>query len=566
MLLRKHQYMALVSVSLSVFALANCADSDGPSGSNGGSNAGKAGANEPGAGAVGKAAGGGGHAGSNSHAGESETAGDSSEGGGAGKPAAGSSGTASGGTGGTGGAAHPGGSSNAGEGGEGGMGDDGGAAGTGGPTGPHVNAILKYDFSEGSGSLAADSSGSGLDGTLSVATAWTAQGRNGAGLAMTGGIPPTAYLTVPPGVFKGVTATTIATWVKLNADLQWNRIFDFGNGLGDPDARFMYLTTNKAAFGVFFSMYGGSGAREPTISTGTFLPLNVWKHVAVTVGNGGKRAIYLDGFPAAEATTLDVPPSELEPLSAVSYLGKSRFVNDDPGLNGTLDEFMVYDRVLTPAEIAALAAPKGDYTRIPFDEGAGTTSADTSTRAVNATLTDATWATGRLGAAVQLSGAAQYVTLANPLAGCTDSLTIAMWVKEITASPFARLLDFGGTNDNFMFLTPNGDAGKMRLSIHPNTTAGNETIVFSTATLPADSTWHHVAVVLSPTTASIYVDGALGGSGASTITPAVLGATNEHWLGKSRFATDAYFNGAFDEVRISCRAYTADEIKSLAFH
>ncbi len=116
-------------------------------------------------------------------------------------------------------------------------------------------------------------------------------------------------------------------------------------------------------------------------------------------------------------------------MSGDSWLGKSRFAAD-PGLNATLDEFTVYDRVLSPAEVATLAAPKGDYARIPFDEGSGTTSTDTSTRAVNATLTDATWASGRLGAAVQLSGDSQYVTLANPLAGCTDSLTIALWVKD----------------------------------------------------------------------------------------------------------------------------------------
>lgn len=572
MLLRKHQYIVLASASLSVFVLANCADNDGPSGSSGGSGAGRAGADAgasaaghagagAGAGAGGKAEGGSSHAGANSSAGEpSETAGDSSEGGGAGKPGAGAGGTAGGGSGGI----PNGGSNNTGDAGEGGMGDDGGAAGTGGPTGPHANAILKYTFDEGTGLVASDSSGSGLNGTVSVGTAWTAQGRNGAGLALTGGVLPTTYVTVPPGVFKNVTATTIATWVKLNADLQWARIFDFGNGLADPANRFIYLTPHNAPQGVFFSTYGGPG-REPTASTGTYLPLNVWKHVAVTIADGGKRTMYLDGFPAAESTTLDVPPSELEPLSAASYLGKSRFA-DDPGLNGTLDEFMVYDRVLAPAEIAALAAPKADYTRIPFDEGTGTTSADSSTRAVNATLNGATWASGRLGAAVQLSGANQYVTLANPLAGCTDSLTIAMWVKEVAAGNFARLLDFGGTNDNFMFLTANGDAGKMRLSIH---VTGNETIVLSPTTLPADSTWHHVAIVVSPAAASIYVDGALGGTTltpTNPVTPAVLGVTNEHWLGKSRFSVDPYFNGSFDEVRISCRAYTADEIKSLAFH
>jgi hypothetical protein len=550
MLLRKHQIIALVSGTLSVLALTNCSDSDTvPDAGGGSSGSGKAGASVQG-GSAGKG-GSSNPQGGNAHAGSpNETGGDSAEAGGAGKPSAGSSGTG-----------NPGGGNNTGDAGTAGAEDDGGAAGAGGGhTGPHVGAILKYAFDEGSGLLAADSSGSGLDGTLAIATAWTAQGRTGAGLALTGGLLPTAYLSVPAGLFTDVKSTTIAAWVKLTADVPWNRIFDFGGKGVGTDTRFMYLTTNTPD-GMRFSTYGGVDTREATVTTKTLLPLGVWKHVAVTAAEGGKRAIYIDGFPAAEATTVDVPPSELEPMSTDSWLGKSRFPTD-AGLNGVLDDFTVYDRVLSASEIAALAFPKADYTRIPFDEAAGTTSADVSTRAVNASLTGATWASGRLGAAVQLSGASQYVTLANPIAGCTDSLTIALWVKEAAAANWARVFDFGGTTDNFMFLTPNNADGKLQLSIH---ITGVETKLISATTLPADATWHHLAVVVSPAAATVFIDGASVGTSLLPVTPAVLGATNEHWLGKSRF-DDPYFNGSFDEVRISCRAFTPDEIKNLAFH
>ena len=253
-------------------------------------------------------------------------------------------------------------------------------------------------------------------------------------------------------------------------------------------------------------------------------------------------------------------------MSADSWIGKSRFTAD-VGLSGVLDDFQIYDRVLEPTEIATLANPQGDYARIPFDEGTGATSLDTSTRAVNATLNGATWASGRLGAAVALSGDSQYVALANPLSGCTDSLTVAMWVKQAASTPWARLFDFGGTNDNFMFLTANNGAnsgaGYLQMNVH---TTALETMVISSTTLPADSTWHHVAAVISPISSSLYLDGSVIANTPTLVTPAVLGATNENWLGKSRFTTDAYFNGAFDEVRVACRAYTPDEIKSLAFH
>jgi hypothetical protein len=434
----------------------------------------------------------------------------------------------------------------------------------GGSPGPHQAPILNYAFNEGTGTLAADSSPSGLNGTLSTA-AWTVNGRTGAGLALSGGLPPTTFVKVPPGIFSNVKSTTIAAWVKLAANVPWSRIFDFGGAGGGADARFMYLTPDTNGAGMRFSTYGGSAAREATITTGTLLPLNVWKHVAVTVEDGGKRAIYIDGYPAAKATTVDVAPSELEPLAASSWLGKSRF-DLDGGFNGVLDDFLVYDRVLSAAEIATLANPKADYSRLAFDEAAGTTSADASERGVNATFTDATWASGVTGAAVLLSGTpatAQYVTLSNPLAGCTTELTVALWVKQTAASPWARIFDFGGTNDNFMFLTPSNIDGKLQLNIHAKPPIA-ETVVVSASAYPVDAAWHHVAVVVSSTVASLYIDGNVVGNAPTPVTPAVLGATNEHWLGKSRFP-DAYFKGSFDELRISCRALTSDEIKNLAF-
>lgn len=440
-------------------------------------------------------------------------------------------------------------------------GGDAGAGGEGGAPGPHTGPVLDYNFDAGLGLSVLDSSGNALNGVLSVA-AWSPQGRNGASLLLLGGLLPTTYVTVPAGVFTDAKATTIAAWVKLTANAPWHRIFDFGNGAADAANRFMYLTPNNGA-GLRFSYYGGAAEREATVTTAATLPLNLWKHVAVTLAESGEQTIYVDGFPAGKNASVAIPPSELEPLAAASWLGKSRF-DSDAGFAGQMDDFKVYDRVLAPAEIAALAFPKSDYTRITFDEGSGAASDDVSDRGVDATLSDGVaWASGRLGASAVLSGDAQYVTLANPLAGCTDELTLALWVRHDEARPWSRIFDFGGTLDNFMFLTPSTHEGKLQLSIFREGTTEN--IIVSETTVPPNGTWHHVGLTISTTVATVFIDGESVGSAPSPKTPALLGATNEHWLGKSRFGTDPYFKGAFDEVRISCRAFTPDEMKNLAF-
>lgn len=550
-MLSKRSLFLFLTGSIGLLALTNCSDNDivvgaaGNSGSDGsdagssakGGSAGKSGSTGSPGGATGEAGtpdGEGGNGGSGNEAGDS----------------AGGSGNVSGS-----GAAS--GNGTIGEGGS------GGEAGAPEPTGPHQNPILKYNFDAGSGLVVLDVAGSGLNATLST-NSWASTGRTGAGLALAGGIPPAAYVTVPPGIFKNVKSTTIAAWVKIGVDLAWSRIFDFGNAASGTETRFMYLTPNNGT-GMRFSTYGGADTRESTITTSTLLPTNIWKHVAVTSEEGGKRAIYIDGHPAARATTVDVTPSELEPLGANSWLGKSRF--PDAGLSGTMDDFTVYDRVLSPAEIATLAYPKADYSRLAFDEASGTVSADASDRAVNATLNGATWSSGvpgLSGAAVQLNGVDQFVTLNNPLSGCTTEATIALWVKQETSQPWARILDLGGTSDNFMFLTPAGVDGKLQLNIHA-TPPIVETVVTSGSAYPTDGAWHHVAVVISGLVASLYIDGNVSGNTPLPVTPLVLGATNNNWLGKSRFP-DPYFKGALDELRVSCRAFTSDEIKNLAFH
>src|SRR5262249_39763367 len=149
------------------------------------------------------------------------------------------------------------------------------------------------------------------------------------------------------------------------------------NAAGD---QFMYLTLSgyepgpptppPPYDGIHLSSYGGSVTNENWFGTKTHFPTSVWKHIAVT-GSAGDRKLYIDGFPAAvRLAGPNVPPRQMEPMSPNSWLGKSRFPAD-PGLNGTLDDFRIYNRVLTPTEIEDLAWPQHDYSFWRFDETSG---------------------------------------------------------------------------------------------------------------------------------------------------------------------------------------------------
>ncbi|NVB84971.1 MAG: LamG domain-containing protein [Kofleriaceae bacterium] len=433
---------------------------------------------------------------------------------------------------------------------------------------PHL--ILHYAF-EDSATAVTDSSSRQKDGTLNAVSGWTADGRVGRALAMTGGNPANVFVSMPDGVLTDVDDFTIAFWVKMNTVADWARVYDFGNGLADPQNRFMYFTPAgfsgvPAQRGTMASSYGGAASNELVALSPTILPTGAWKHVAI-VGTSGARTIYVDGYPALKVENGPmVPPREMEPMGNASWLGKGRF--PDPGLDGTLDEFMIYDRALTQAEVADLAWPGMDYSYWRFDEGTGGAAKDSSDRNIPTALgTGVTWKPGRLGMALDFPGGAAgatgpTVTLAtNPLANCTTELSVSAWIKLDAVQNWARVFDFGTGDTRFIYLAPSDGAGMHFAMVSEH---GLFDLV-APAPVAADGNWHHVAAtVAADGTVNLYIDGANVKTGSSPmVKPSDFATMSDLWLGKSRF-NDPYLDGAIDELRIGCRALTADEIMTLS--
>jgi hypothetical protein len=451
--------------------------------------------------------------------------------------------------------------------------DSGGGSGDGSIIGPTDMLMVDYEFEDGTGAMVTDSA-RGLNATLSNPAMWTANGRNGKGIAMTAAIPASQYVSLPDGILTTTNDFTITAWVKLTSNPIWARVYDIGNGLPDPANRFMYLTLNgfapgtTTADGVHADSYGGTPSNESVVATYTFMPVNVWKHIAVT-GSGGQRKLYIDGFPAA---TLDngpaIAPQEMEPISPQSWIGKSRF-DSDSGFSGSIDEFRIYSRVLTASEIQDLAWPKNDYSYWRFDDSSGTAAKDSSDHHLATSLANgASWTTGRLGGAIGFGGGAaddnapHLVIAGNPLAGCTNAFSISLWIRINEDVPNSRVFDFGTAATHDIYLTPNDGTG-MHFSM--KSPAGTVDLVTSTPPVPADRTWHHVAMTMDAgNTVVLFVDGTpVKTQPSPNVRPSDFANLAEAYLGRSR-GHDPYFNGAIDELRIGCRAFTPDEIKNLS--
>jgi hypothetical protein len=147
-----------------------------------------------------------------------------------------------------------------------------------------------------------------------------------------------------PATVANYSSITLAARVKWNGGKDWQRVFDFGNGT----AQYLFLAPGGGGVMRFAIKNGGA---EQTMDT-TALPLGEWVHIAVTLG-GNVGCLYVNGALVSTAA-ITISPTNFSP--ALNYLGKSQYAAD-PYFNGVIDDFRVYNRVLTSNEVSSLAIP-----------------------------------------------------------------------------------------------------------------------------------------------------------------------------------------------------------------
>ena len=142
------------------------------------------------------------------------------------------------------------------------------------------------------------------------------------------------YLQLPYEVSNSE-ELTIALWVKWGTSSNWQRIFDFGNGT----SQYMFLTPSNGSIMRFAIKNGGD---EQTVNCKQRLPINQWKHIAVSIGKD-KTTIFIDGEENASSTGITIKPSDIHPV--LNYIGRSQFTAD-PNFQGTIDDLRIYNYAL----------------------------------------------------------------------------------------------------------------------------------------------------------------------------------------------------------------------------
>ncbi|WCH96255.1 glycoside hydrolase family 127 protein [Streptomyces moderatus] len=170
---------------------------------------------------------------------------------------------------------------------------------------------------------------------------------------------------------------------------------------------------------------------------------------------------------------------------------------------------------------------------------------------------------GRFGTAAEnVRGSYQYVDLPAAVLGDATAITLSAWVRPTHDANWARVFDFGDNDTRYLYLAARNANGVPRFAVTTGGPGGEQGLD-GTAALPLGR-WSHLAVTIGGGTGTLYVNGsAVARNTAMTLTPAALGTLANNWLGRSNFAADPVFAGAYDEFNVWSRTLSAAEITEL---
>jgi len=391
-----------------------------------------------------------------------------------------------------------------------------------------------------------DSSGNGNDGILNGDPQWVA-GKIGGALEFNGD----DYVNCGNGPSLQIQdVITMAFWFQVEA---FQNTWEAFMAKGDDS----YRTSRGGGTGDATHM-GVSGTSIGSFNGTVIVTGGQWHHMSA-VYDGSEARIYIDGV----LDTTNPGTGQINISNYDFWIGNN---SQQTGrfFHGLLDEVMIYDRVLSEAEILYLAGERAT----PVDPGTDGLVAyyafendanDSSGNELHGTLVgDAKFAEGPAGygTALDLDGDGDYVDCGTPpQLDITEQITFTYWIKAVALDKgWNTVLSRGddswrssraGTN-NFMEAAVGGTSGNYIYGV----------------TLVDDDNWHHVGAVYDGATFYLYVDGELDASEESTGNITV--SSYPLYIGNNSQNTDREWTGLIDEVVIYNRALSVGEIRYLA--
>jgi hypothetical protein len=439
------------------------------------------------------------------------------------------------------------------------------------------NPVGWWKFDEGTGQYVYDVSGNGNTGTLGTSTSaepadptWTT-GKLGKGLSFDG---VNDYVGSFGSSISPVGSRTVSVWFKtLNTTrggLVGNRPFADSHG-------FVFTVNKDVAGNLSYFHTGGS-----VLDVAAGITTGVWYHaVAAYDVPSATVKLYLNGLLIGTGTSFSA-----EAASEFNGIIGDESDRKNHPFNGLIDDVRIYNRALTAGEVAQMYnSTKDGYlgnikvstglvgywklddnnalTSVIDYSGKGNTGTAYNWGVVTSTSVMST-STAMIGKAFGFDGVNYYVSVPDPANGILDfgtgNFTVSSWIKTESSATIYE--------DNFLAKLGTNAPGypgwqlavlnsKLYIGLDDDT---GWTVNLSNKTVN-DNVWHHIVLVRTGGTGTIYIDGVLDKSFAGRSgnfdnnQPVYMG-------GLYNFGSqERSFPGIVDEVKIWNYARSATEIQ-----
>ncbi|WP_277212159.1 LamG-like jellyroll fold domain-containing protein [Isoptericola croceus] len=209
---------------------------------------------------------------------------------------------------------------------------------------------LHYTMDDIADDVVPDTSGNGLDGTISGSTAVIESEGGGAALDLLGGSGG-GYVTLPRELLDGATDLTVSAQVRWDGvGGGWQRVFDLGS---DTD-RYLFTTPSSGGGNLRSAVTTGGGGGEAQVTGYGALQAGDWVTLTTTLDTtAGSVTTYLDGV-AVDSAPTGIAAGELltEAATSAGYIGRSFY--PDPRFDGAIDDFQVFRAALSAEQVAGL--------------------------------------------------------------------------------------------------------------------------------------------------------------------------------------------------------------------
>ena len=430
--------------------------------------------------------------------------------------------------------------------------ETGGGDGGGG----NPSLVAHWGFNDALGTIVADETGNGHDGSITNGPAWTTGIFDG-GIQLDGS---NDYMSVADdSALDGFTEFTLSAWIQPYSH-ENTQIVGIDDAYGiklKNDGRIEYFVTSVIS----------------NTTSVSYVPLtHHWTHLALTY-DGTKARLYVNGV---EDSFTNGTGTIAETTTNFNIGGANYY-------HGKIDEVKLYNTSLSSAEVATLTEPGFTNSQLAywkFDDGAGTSASDSSGNGNTATLVNGpAWTSTSTPPSIfsnshslSFDGSNDRVDIPNTILNGATNVTSTFWIKT---SKFGTQVIISGARY--------GNANEYLISyveyrrywwypieryLHLVSTGMDHSWSISPLT---DNAWHHIAIVRDDSNdlVTAYFDGANLGTKTGSI-GALSIAANGLLIGQHQssvgggFSSGEALQGLLDDVHIYNRLLSAAEISSLA--